>query len=418
MGGDFVRHIYTGLDIGSHAIKIVVCELYKNKLNLLAAVETPSMGIKRGLITDAELAQKSIKKGLDSIEGMLGISIKEVVVSIPSYHADFEVVKGECEIDGNGIIAGKHVQKVLEDALKKRTVGTLEMVTDLPIDFKVDDKNGVIDPKGLLADYLEVRSIVTSVPKKNLYSVASILDQIGLEIVDVTLNPIANIANFKTKEIEDATTIVIDIGYETTTVSLYNNAILIQNEILNIGSKKIEKDLSYIYKISTKNAHIIQERFALAHKRNANVNEFYEIVNTMNEKIRISQFEASEIVMARLEEILTEAQKVFTTLTSPKIDYIIITGGISNMADFDYIANDVFGKKSILGHIKMLGIRNNAYSVALGNIIHFIHRLKLTGKEYTMIDEEDEEGLANRGKGINISSDSMLGKVFGYFFNE
>ena len=119
MGGDFVRHIYTGLDIGSHAIKIVVCELYKNKLNLLAAVETPSMGIKRGLITDAELAQKSIKKGLDSIEGMLGISIKEVVVSIPSYHADFEVVKGECEIDGNGIIAGKHVQKVLEDALKK-----------------------------------------------------------------------------------------------------------------------------------------------------------------------------------------------------------------------------------------------------------------------------------------------------------
>ena len=29
-----MKHIYTSVDIGSDSIKIVVCELFKNKLNL------------------------------------------------------------------------------------------------------------------------------------------------------------------------------------------------------------------------------------------------------------------------------------------------------------------------------------------------------------------------------------------------
>ena len=122
--------------------------------------------------------------------------------------------------------------------------------------------------------------------------------------------------------------------------------------------------------------------------------------------------------MARLEEILTHARKKITNLTSNPIDYIIITGGTSNMYDFEYIANDVFGKKAILGNVKMLGIRNNAYSVALGSVIHFVNRRKQVGKVDTMINEEEEGSLEGKGSLLNLSSDSMLGKVFSYFFSE
>ena len=55
-----MKHIYTSLDIGSDTIKIVVCELHQNKLNLLAASSFKSKGIKKGLITDVELATESI----------------------------------------------------------------------------------------------------------------------------------------------------------------------------------------------------------------------------------------------------------------------------------------------------------------------------------------------------------------------
>ena len=45
-----VKHVYTSVDIGSDSIKVVVCELYKGKLNLLAATSVKSNGIKKGLV--------------------------------------------------------------------------------------------------------------------------------------------------------------------------------------------------------------------------------------------------------------------------------------------------------------------------------------------------------------------------------
>ena len=63
-----MKHIYTSLDIGSDTIKIVVCELYQNKLNLLAASSYKSKGIKKGLITDVDLAKESIKSAFDEVE--------------------------------------------------------------------------------------------------------------------------------------------------------------------------------------------------------------------------------------------------------------------------------------------------------------------------------------------------------------
>lgn len=420
MVGDTVRHIYASLDIGSSSIKLIVCELYKNKLNLLAQAQAPSIGIKRGLITDVEATRNSIAKAFDEIESMLGIRMKKVIVTIPSYHADFTVVKGSVPIENEkGIIAGKDVKQALQKAIQGNKPLNMEIVTDLPIDFKVDDKNGVKDPKGLLANRVEARSVLVTVPKKNLFSVASVLESLGVEVVEASLNAIGDMATFKNEKVSEAVSAILNIGYETTTVSLYNKGILIRGAIIPLGSENIDNDLAYIYKITRKTAQIVKERFALAHKRNASVNDFYEITNSLDEKIKISQFETSEIVMARLEEILTLARRELSSLTSNEIDYIIVTGGASNMNDFEYTAGDVFGKKVVLGNVKMLGIRSNVFSSAIGNIIQFINRLRLTGVEYTMINEEDEEELDGRGEGVlNVSSDSMLGKVFGYFWNE
>ena len=72
-----MKHIYTSVDLGTDTIKVVVCELYKNKLNLLAASSEKSEGIKKGLITDVELATASLKRAINSVEAMLGIEIKK-----------------------------------------------------------------------------------------------------------------------------------------------------------------------------------------------------------------------------------------------------------------------------------------------------------------------------------------------------
>ena len=57
-----MKNIYTSIDIGSDTIKVVTCELYHNKLNLLAASSVKSKGIKKGLIIDRYYFFRIIKE--------------------------------------------------------------------------------------------------------------------------------------------------------------------------------------------------------------------------------------------------------------------------------------------------------------------------------------------------------------------
>lgn len=414
-----MKHIYTSIDIGTDTIKIVVCELFNNKLNLLAASSTKSEGIKKGLITDVYEATESLKKALNEVEQMLGISIKKVIVSIPSYFSEFNMIKGTIDLNDDEEITEREVTEIMQTAAANQLASNQEMVTILPIDFSLDEQTGIKDPKGLLGSVLGLRAIMATTPKKNVYSVVSLLENVGLEVVDISFNSIGDIYALKNKEIDNQIGAIVNIGYETTTVSLYNKGIIVKNSIIGRGSKNIDHDISYIYKISLKEASRLKERFAVAHKKHASVNENYEIEDKTGNNIKINQFEISEIVMSRIEEILTLAKKEINSLTKCRVDYILITGGTSSMEAFKAIAFEVIGNIAHVGTVRLIGIRNNKYSSALGNIIYFIQKLKLKGKDYTMVSESDMETLSSNKKGlINISNDSMLGKVFGYFFND
>ena len=415
-----MKHIYTSIDIGSDTIKLIVCELYKNKLNLFAASSVKSKGIKKGLITDVGEASTSIKQAFNEIEDMLGIHIKQVIATIPSYFAEFTMIKGETQVSNeNSIVTGKDVINVLENAIQSKLNSDKEMVTVLPIDFTIDNQGGIKEPKGLTGTLLGTRAIMVTTPKKNIYSVVSLLEGIGVEVVDISLNSIGDSYAFKNKENDELVGAIINIGAETTSVSLYNKGIIVKNSVIGLGGKSIDNDLAYMYKINPKDAMKMKEKFALAHKKYASPNEGYEVTNTNGEKIMIKQLEASEIVMSRIEEILTLARKEISILAEKPIEYIIVTGGVSSSSSFDYIASEILGKNAIVGNVKVVGIRNNKYSSAVGNIVYFIHKQKLKGQDYTMISNNDMEMLSSSKRNvINISNDTMLGKVFGYFFGE
>ena len=163
----------------------------------------------------------------------------------------------------------------------------------------------------------------------------------------------------------------------------------------------------------------LKEKFALAYKRHANVSELYEVETTYDEKIKVNQFEISELVERRMEEILKLAKKELNILTNKELQYIIVTGGTSNLQDLQYLVDEVFAKKASITHLKLIGIRDNKYSSCVGNIVYFMTKLKLREKGYTMFSGSDVEDLISTKKNkLNMSNESMLGKVFGYFFGE
>lgn len=412
-----MRHIYTSIDLGSDSIKVVVCELYLNKLNLLAASSYKARGIKNGLIIDPELARESIQAALKEIEAMLGITIKKVIATVPSYNATFTAVQGKIEVEG--VVDGEDISEVLAAAYRMKRIENKEMVTMIPIDFGIDSNPKLKDPKGQVTSILSVRSIMVSVPKKNIYSVVGLLEKMDLEVVDIAIGSISDMNTYKTKENASLVGAIVNIGSETTSISIYNKSIAIKNSMIAMGSKNIDNDIAYIYKLQLKDAVKIKETFALASSKYANSSEYVEVTDKFGDVRKINQKEISDVAQAILEEILVLARKEINLLTKQPVDYIIITGGASSMTNFEIVTEEVLGTLATVGNIHIPGVRNNKYATALGSIVYFINKLKLKGIDYTMIDEEEIDSISSNHKGFaSISSESMLGKVFGYFFNE
>ncbi len=411
-----MKHIYTSLDIGSDSIKIVVCELYQNKLNLLASTSYPSKGIKKGLVANVEDAMASIRGAIKSVEDMLGITINQVIASVPSYFTDYSVVKGEIEIlNDSGLVTHHEIKTVLDASLGSKDIDTDELITLLPVDFWLDEQKGIKDPINMTGSKLGVRAIAVTTEKKYIYSVVGLLENMGITTVDISTNGIGDYYAFKSKNIENELGAIINIGNDVTTISLFNKGIIVKNSVVNMGGKNIDKDIAYMYKTDLETARNLKLHFALAHKRNASTGDKCEIKTAYDDELQINQFEISEIVSSRIEEILNLAKNEIKILTSKKIDYIIITGGTSNIADIDYVANDVFGKDVSIGNIKLVGIRDNKYSSCIGNIVYFISKIKLKGQNFSMVSSEDASSLATVRKGFEINNETMLKNLVEYF---
>ncbi len=414
-----MKYVYTSIDIGSDSVKVVVSELFQGKLNLLAASSVKSKGIKKGLIVDGKEASSSLKKALNDVEQMLGFKINRVIATVPNYFSEFVIIKGSIDLNPDMEINGQDIVKVFGEAMKSKDKGNKEMVTIIPIDFTVDNETGIKDPKGKHGSKLSTRSVMVLTPKKNILSVVSLLENMGLEVIDVTLNSIGDVNSIKDKVVKEKVGAVINIGHETTSISLYNKGIIVNNSMISVGGKNVDSDIAYIYKLKPEDARMVKENFALAHKKYASKTDYYEVTNKLGEDIKINQFEVSEVVQARLEEILVLARKEINVLTNREVDYILITGGTSSMNNFSIIAEDVLSEKARVTDIHLIGLRNNKFSAAVGNIAYFISKQKLKGKYFSLISRDDMEALSSTKKNlINISNESMLGKVFGYFFNE
>ena len=144
-----MSEIYTGIDLGTNSIKVVVVEKLNDKYNVLASTSSPSVGIKNGFITDTKLAVNSVKNALKQVNQMLGIKITKVIACVPSTNCNMDIVVGSCNVIDYNDITGTDISNVLLDALKGQDFSNNELVTAMPISFTVDNEANIRDPKGM-----------------------------------------------------------------------------------------------------------------------------------------------------------------------------------------------------------------------------------------------------------------------------
>lgn len=194
-----MNNIYTGIDLGTDSIKIVVTEKIKDKYYVLASVSSPSMGIKNGFIIDTKLAIGSVKNALRQINEMLGIKITKAIACVPPKDCKMDIVVGTTNIIDYNEITGEDISNVLLDAIKGQDFTNEELVTAMPINFTIDNNKSVNDPKGLKGSILDARVVISTTAKEPLYRLLEVLKLSGIETVDIAYNSVGDYYSIKNK---------------------------------------------------------------------------------------------------------------------------------------------------------------------------------------------------------------------------
>lgn len=412
-----MRNIYTGIDIGSDNIKIVVAELIKDKFYVLASTSVKSVGVKRGLVVDEEMATNSLRLAINEIEKTLGVRINKAIVAVPSNSRNLSIVDGTINIY-NDVINGNDIVTLLQESTIDKIDSNDELVSLIPIMFCIDNDKFTIDPKGVKASSLSVKALMATAPKEQILNILKIFSNVSVEVIDFTFSCIGDYYEVKNKDCDSVLGAIINIGYSKTNVSIFNKGIIIKDSIINLGSKNIDKDISYIYGVDLNSAKELKEKFSLSSRRYADINEVLEFSLNDNEKLTINQYEITEIVEARIVELLKLAKKEINNLTKRKISYIIVTGGITELMGFSYVVENILGINASTFNDTTIGIRNNKYSSAMGVIRYFHDKMNLRDKNISLFDEDMvEQMLKNKKSMLELTDDTIISKIFGYFAN-
>ncbi len=413
-----MRKIVAGLDIGSNSVKLVVGEIYKNKVNTLACVDLVSRGIKNGYIVNPENATEVFEEAFSKAGTMLGLPIKKVVVSLPSFNLDSFMVQASVTVPGpDHVITKRDLKKALDASIADKISPNMLKVYLTPIYYILNDVDKISNPVGMTAEKLTVKAVLGVIPKKSVKPVVECIKRIGVEVSDITVGPMADYSYLRTKETDEKIGAVINIGAVNTTVSIFNKGVLTASEVLEIGGYDFDKDICYMYKIGREDALGLKRNLCLANIENAQASEMVIIKNKNDNEVRINQYDISDICMERLNEILNLCKKQINLLTKKKISYIIVTGGVTEFSDFAITLNSQFDQDAEVGQVTEIGVRNNKFVTAFGLIRYEYNEMKINNTEYSIYTLEEQEEFSGLHRKVNVTDNSVLGKLFGYFFD-
>lgn len=374
--------MYVGLDIGTTSVKVVVAEYIEGQMNIIGVGNAKSDGLNRGIVVDIDQTVQAIQRAVRQAEEKAGIQIKSVNVGLPANLLEVESCQGMIAVSSESKeITDEDVRNVASAALVRSTPPERQIVAILPQDFTVDGFEGIKDPRGMLGVRMEMFGVVYTGPKTIIHNFRKCVEKAGLGINELVITPLALTETILTDGEKDFGTIVIDMGGGQTTTSVIHDKQLKFTHVNQEGGEFITKDISIVLNTSFNNAEALKINYGDAYPERTSANEEFPVdVIGKSEPVRVDERYLSEIIEARVEQILRKSKEVLDEIDAFELPGgVVLTGGAASMPGIVDLAQEIFEANVKLYVPNHMGLRNPVfanvisiveYSAQLNDIYH------------------------------------------------
>ena len=257
-----MKRIYAVLDIGSTTLKLLVAELMSTNINILFTKKLASHAIEGGLIKNEEVLVDEIRSIIKEADVELNTTITSVALVLPSNYARTYESKGITKVNSpQDKIEISDVVRALKIAQRFEKSKKEEIVSTIPVKYRLDTKEVDRMPLGLRSASLKVETLVITTSKKVLYSYLTAVEKAGLDVIDITIDAYAS-----AKEAFDAAylqegAVMINIGHDHSTISFFEEGYLKYLKTIPMGGYTLTAAIADAWQISMEQAEIYKVKY-------------------------------------------------------------------------------------------------------------------------------------------------------------
>ncbi len=313
--------------------------------------------------------------------------------------------------DPDSEIGESDVENLIKDMYKLVLPPGDKILHVFPQEFTVDDESNIIDPVGMSGIRLEANFHIITGQISASRNIMRCVEKVGLEVADMTLEPIASSKAVLSEAEKEAGVALVDIGGGTTDITIFKDGIIRHTSVVPFGGNVVTNDIKEGCTVMRDQAEKLKVKFGSALADEVYDNRIITIPGFRGRDYKeISEKNLAKIIQARLEEIfdyvLWEIKR--SGYEGKLIAGIVLTGGGSLLKNIDLLSEYHTGLSTRLGepiehlaHGYSSTIASPIYSTAIGLLSIAIDNVHYVEEEIIDMydkdaDDQQSEAVANR----------------------
>ena len=297
---------FLALDPGSSTIKVAIAEIRDGRKTSIARMfAVPSSGIRKGGVDDLVGAVRSMNNVFHEVRRTHPDAIKQIFLGLGSPTIKVQPSKGIVAVSrADYKIYTDDIDRVTQASQAVNLLPNRMVVHSLIKEFVVDGIEDIKDPLGMVGNRLELNSLIIDVFSPALKNLEKCVEMSGGRIAGIVLNTLASSRAVLSQSQKELGVAVVDIGFGTTGLAVYEEGKLVHTAIIPIGSGHITNDLAIGLKISIEAADTIKLTLGHALAKEVSSREMVDL-RKIDQKFKnsVSRHYIAEIIEVRLAEI-------------------------------------------------------------------------------------------------------------------
>ncbi len=352
-----MKEIISAIDIGTTKIcaltaAVVHDSLGNLSLELLGEGETPSRGIRRGVVVDVPEVTAAIHEAVEQCEEQADQPLLNANVGIAGSHIATLNSRGVSTIDPRDGVTGTDMQRALEAAQAIAIPEHQEINHTIARGWTVDDQAEILNPLGMHGYRLEVDAHIITGSTTALNNLAQCIQAHDIEIDGLVLEPLASSEAVLRPQERRMGVALVDIGGGTTDVAVFIDDRLCHTQILDVGGNHLSNDVAMGLHAPFETAEELKVRYGTVLPERVAEDEtvWARVFGDRSERSFSRQF-IGKVLQARAVEILEMVHDALDE--SDYLDRlpagVVLTGGGSQLQGFSELGRQVLNMPVRLG---------------------------------------------------------------------